>query len=39
MSKPFAPWRTQGCCGQVGRGPPRSHHMHQDTDGPLRDDQ
>ena len=26
-------------CGQAGRGPPRSHCMHQDTDGPLQDDQ
>ena len=36
---PCAPWRTQRCCGQARRGPPRSHHMHQDTDGPLWDDQ
>ena len=36
---PCAPWRTQGCCGQAGRGLPRSHCMHQDTNGPLQDDQ
>ena len=26
-------------CGQARRGPPRSHHMHQDTDGLMQDDQ
>ena len=36
---PCVPWRTQRCCGQAGRGPSRSHCMHQDPDGPLQDDQ
>ena len=32
-------WRIGRNCSQAGRGPPRSHRMHQDPDGPLRDDQ
>ena len=36
---PCAPWRIGRDCGQARRGPPRSHHMHQDPDGPLQDDQ
>ena len=38
-SIPCAPWRIGRYCGQAGRGPPRSHCMHQDTDGLLQDDQ
>ena len=36
---PCAPWRIGRYCGQAGRGPPRSHCMHQDPDGPMQDDQ
>ena len=36
---PCAPQRTWRYCGQAGRGPPRFHCTHQDTDGPLWDDQ
>ena len=36
---PCASWRSWRDCGQAGRGPPRSCHTHQDTDGLLQDDQ
>ena len=36
---PCVPWRIGRDCGQARKGPPRSCHMHQDTDGPMQDDQ
>ena len=36
---PCAPWRIGRDCDQAGRGPPRSHRMHQDPDGLLQDEQ
>ena len=36
---PCAPWRIGRDCGQARKGPPRSHRMYQDPDGPLQDDQ
>ena len=36
---PCTTWTTWGCCSQAWRGPPRSCHTHQNTDGLLWDDQ